>query len=222
MKTIQQHITERLQLTRDRVHKIEYNYFPETLQELREIIKEQLNKNENANLNNINISKINIFVDKTRGSYRDRGLFEELDPHHIDISQWNVSHVKDMSRLFFGCRNLVCDVSSWNVSNVQTMSNMFMDCYKFDCDLSNWDIKNCENLFGMFVRCYEFTGQGLDNWDVSHVTSFAHMFNGCKKINVDLNNWDIRSKTEFHYMFKDCDTLEKNNLIPDWYTWKKP
>ena len=74
----------------------------------------------------------------------------------------------------------------------------------------------------MFIRCYEFTGQGLDNWDVSRVTSFAHMFNGCKKLNVDLNNWDTHSKTEYHYMFKDCDTLEKNNLIPNWYTWKTP
>ena len=46
------------------------------------------------------------------------------------------------------------------------------------------------------------------------------MFNGCKKLNVDLNNWNIRSQTEYHYMFKDCDTLEKNNLIPDWYDYK--
>jgi len=222
MKTITQHINERLILNKDRVNNHYYEYFPETIQELRNIVEKRLEENENANLNNIDISKINVFVDKTRGLYRDRGLFEQLNPHHIDISQWNVSHAEDMSRLFFGCKNLVCDVSSWDMSNVKSMSNMFYDCKNFDCDLSNWDIKNCENLFGMFVRCYEFKGRGLDNWDVSQVKAFSHMFNECKNLNVDLNNWDISSKTEYHYMFKGCDTLEKNNLIPDWYEWKTP
>ena len=62
MKTITQHITERLQLTKDRVKKHNYEYFPETKQELREIIDEKainhIDKKEVLDLNMIDTSQI--------------------------------------------------------------------------------------------------------------------------------------------------------------------
>ena len=70
MKSIQTHITERLQLNKDRVHKIEYEYFPETKNELKDIIKKLIDENGNKiDLNIIDTSKItdmnDLFDDKT-------------------------------------------------------------------------------------------------------------------------------------------------------------
>ena len=44
-----------------------------------------------------------------------------------DISQWNVSNVKNMSCMF-QCSNFNRDISKWDVSNVTKISGMFTDC----------------------------------------------------------------------------------------------
>ena len=59
MKTITQHITERLQLNKDRV---KYEYFPKTKEELEDIIYNKITEEHNngkiINLNIIDTSKI--------------------------------------------------------------------------------------------------------------------------------------------------------------------
>ena len=215
MKTLNNYINEAL-IKKDTKIKT-YNYYPKDIFELREIIENRLEKDKNADLTDIEVSKITSFCDETRGRYKDRGLFEGLDPHNIDISNWNVSNVENMKRVFFACHNLVCDVSKWDVSNVESMSNMFYRCRKFDCDLGNWKFPNCKNLFGMFVKCSNFKGTGLQSWNVFKIRSFAHMFNGCTNLDVDLNDWDIRSANEYYYMFKGCKKLKQKKLIPKWY-----
>lgn len=218
MKTLKHYITERF--TSDKVEK--YNYFPKDIFELRDILKERLEKDKNANLNDIDVSKITTFTDTTRGQFKNRGLFEGLDPHNIDISKWNVSNVEDMRRVFCDCKNLKCDVSKWNVLKVKSFANMFYVCHNFDCDLSEWKFGNHKELsfFGMFAQCYNFTGKGLDKWDVSKAHSIAHMFNKCKKLDVDLSNWKTTFITETWYVFTDCDTLEQKHMIPEWYKKK--
>ena len=43
-----------------------------------------------------------------------------------DISNWDVSNVKNMNSMFFGCENFNQDISGWDVSNVTDMRNMFL------------------------------------------------------------------------------------------------
>ena len=44
-----------------------------------------------------------------------------------DLSNWNVSKVKDMFNMFNGCEQLksVGNISNWTVSNVEYMFDMF-------------------------------------------------------------------------------------------------
>ena len=90
----------------------------EKKEELKEIIKDRLEKDPNADLNDIDVSGI------TDMSY----LFCVLDPHNIDISKWDVSNVKDMRFMFNRCENFNSDLSKWDVSNVENISYMFNDC----------------------------------------------------------------------------------------------
>ena len=41
---------------------------------------------------------------------------------------WNVSNVKNMSNMFYGCKSFNQDISSWDVSNVTNMGSMFENC----------------------------------------------------------------------------------------------
>ena len=179
MKTLNNYINEAL-IKKDTKIKI-YNYYPKDIFELREIIETRLKNDKNAELNDIDVSKIISFCDTTRGQYRDKGLFEDLDPHNIDISNWNVSKVEDMRRVFFGCKNLICDISEWNVSNVEYMGYIFFDCQNFNCDLSKWDISKVKDMSRMFYDCYNFNSD-LSHWDVSNVEDKFHMFHGCKAL----------------------------------------
>ena len=87
-------------------------------------------------------------------------LFEYISCN-FDISNWDVSNVKDMTGMFYCCYDFNYDLSNWNVSNVTDMDNMFVNCKKFNCDLSDWDISNITCWKNMFGGCDKMT---IPNW----------------------------------------------------------
>ena len=48
--------------------------------------------------------------------------------HIIGLEDWDVSNVKNMDSMFWGCKNFNSDLSKWNVSNVEDMHDMFWGC----------------------------------------------------------------------------------------------
>ena len=46
-----------------------------------------------------------------------------------DLSNWDVSNVKNMWNMFYSCKQLksVGDLSNWNISKVKYIFNMFKD-----------------------------------------------------------------------------------------------
>ena len=174
MKRLNNYINEKLNI--GKLTKPQYTCQPKDKDELREILKERLDKDKNANLNDIDVS---IITDMGVNN-NFKGLFQNLDPHNIDVSQWDVSNVKDMYAMFLGCENLECDLSGWDVSNVEDMRDMFCYCKKFNCDLSNWDTSKVKDMYAMFFRCSKFTGEGLENWDVSNVEKMSFMLEWCE------------------------------------------
>ena len=97
----------------------QYDYYPKTKEELLNNIKECLDSN-NYDLNCINTSKI---TDMSSLFYNLK--FEKIN---IDVSNWDVSNVKDMHYMFFECTNFNCDLSKWNVNNVTNMNYIFDGC----------------------------------------------------------------------------------------------
>ena len=137
------------------VHK-SYACTPETKKELREILRERLEDDPNADLNDINVSKMTNMSD----------VFWGLNPCNIDISQWDVSNVKNMNRMFWCCKNFNSNLNKWDVSNVEDMNCMFWGCEKFDSDLSNWDVSKIKYMNHVFVGCDSM--KELPDWFVNH------------------------------------------------------
>ena len=139
MKQLNQFITEYIvkkKLDKPIYSEDHYDYFPETTDELIKVIRMLLLDKGETNFNCIDTSKIT-----------------------------------DMSGLFtYSIFNeLVFDVSEWDVSNVKDMKSMFSRCIKFNCDLSNWNVSNVEDMCNMFYNCEKFEGKGFENWDVHNV-----------------------------------------------------
>ena len=163
MKTLNQYLTERLV-----IKKKNYKYFPETKEELKDIILKRIkSEGPKVNLNDIDVSKI---TDMTE-------LFRLLD-FNGDISNWDVSNVNNMHSMFYGCKSFNQDISNWNVSNVSDMGYMFYGCESFNQDISNWDVSNVTNMSYMFYGC-ELFNQDISSWNVSNVKNYYFTFINC-------------------------------------------
>ena len=208
MKHLNQYITEYIIKKKlDKPIDSEYKYHPQTKDELIENIKELLDKGE-TDLNCIDT------IDITDMS----NLFKDLDvikDNNFDVSDWNVSNVKNMSQLFYDCINFNCDLSKWNISNVTNIQNMFEGCESFEGKgLEKWDVYNIENMNNMFKYCRSFDGKSIENWDVSNVVSARNMFYKCENLNCDLSNWDVSKVKDKGMMFYGCIALKNK---PSWY-----
>ena len=157
---------------------------------------------------------MNIQFDKVQPKTKEqlKQLINYAFKHNIyDLNFIDTSEITDMSWLF---EYISCnfDISNWDVSNVKDMTGMFYCCYDFNCDLSNWNVSNVTNMAGMFVGCENFNCD-LSYWYVSNVTDMDNMFVNCKKFNCDLSDWNISNITRWKNMFGGCDKM----TIPNWY-----
>ena len=178
MKSLNQYIKEKLIINKDYV---DVNMLtPKSFYELRKIIDDRYKKlgpgteQKPIDFNDIDVSNLNSFRNK------GKGIFEETKFKYIDISDWNVSNVTNMSYMFYACKELksVGDISEWDVSKVINMSFMFTGCKKINQDISKWNVSSVTDMSYMFDGCESFN-QDISNWDVSNVRYKIVMFYNC-------------------------------------------
>ena len=201
MKNLSKYIQEKLIIKKNRnviKKNYNYNYFPKTREELKEIIEQRIFQEGNeVDLNDIDVSNITDMS----------GLFEFLD-FNGDISQWNVSKVKNMRLMFSESKSFNQDISDWNVSNVIDMSFMFNNCIKFNQDISKWDVSNTVDMSFMFNNCEAFN-QDISSWNVSVVKDMSYMFHNCIKFNQDISKWNVSKVKNMFSMFDNCPIEER-------------
>ena len=179
MKPLNQYIQEKLIINKDYR---DASISPKSFYELRKIIVDRYfklgpgTKKDPIDFNDIDVSNLDSFC----GEY-DKGLFENTDFKHIDISYWDVSNVKSMYCMFAECDELESagDLSDWDVSEVTNMSGMFYDCTYFNQDISSWDVSNVTIMNRMFRNCKSFN-QDISSWNVSKVKFKTNAFNNCQ------------------------------------------
>jgi len=171
------------------------------------IVKNELDHlGHDADLNHIDVSDVTNMSSLFSCAKIDLGpKYGDLNP---DISQWNVSNVKDMYEMFYSCKNFNQDLSQWDVSKVKTMGGMFHECENFNQDLSQWDVSKVENMQYMFYGDENFN-KDISNWDVSSVKNMSGMFWSCKNFNQDLSSWDVRKVENMYCMFFSCPIKEE-------------
>ena len=166
MKSITTYINEKLIVNKNTRAK-KYNYYPETKEELQDILKELIKERGNeGDFNDIDTSEI---TDMSKLFYDMISIVDSYNNFNGDISGWDVSKVTNMQGMFSHCKYFNKDLSKWNVSNVKNMNGMFFYCENFNQPLNKWDVSKVKNMNQMFMKCYKFN-QDISNWNVSNVT----------------------------------------------------
>ena len=133
------------------------------------------------------------------------------------LNAWDVSNVTDMSGMFRGASNTLSSfnqpLNEWDVSNVTDMSEMFRYAINFDQPLNVWDVSNVTNMSKMFSDARAFN-QPLNEWDVSNVTDMSKMFCDCIDFNQPLNEWDVSNVTNMSEMFSYAQNF--NQPLNEW------
>ena len=135
-------------------------------------------------------------------------MFNECDTFLQPLHGWNVSLVEDMSLMFRNCSNFNSEISGWSVSNVKDMHHMFSGCSVFNQNLNNWNVAKVEFFQYMFLNCVAFK-QSLSNWNVSNGKDMAYMFYNCYIFNRPLNSWNVSNVTDMTNMFYFCATFNQ-------------
>ena len=64
------------------------------------------------------------------------------------------------------------DLNDIDVSNIKYMEGLFVGLDPHNIKIDKWDVSKVTDMGGMFSYCRNFEGKGLENWDVSNVTTF--------------------------------------------------
>lgn len=94
-------------------------------------------------------------------------LFLSLLTSVTNSSLLDTSQVRDMTSMFYGCKNLNrLDISSWETAQVTKMTYTFYSCINLSTlDVSSWNTNNVTDMNGMFVFA-----RGLKSLDISSFT----------------------------------------------------
>ena len=144
MKNLKEIIQEKLKIgSKSKVN--QYKYHPQNRGELLDLVKKLIQeRGNNANLNDIDVSKID---DMNTLFY-----MRINDEFNGDISEWDVSNVTDMHAMFKESK-FNGNISNWDVSNVTNMNRMF-EKSKFKGNISEWNVNvDPEWMDNMFKRC---------------------------------------------------------------------
>ena len=134
---------------------------------------------------------------------------ENMDITANDVP--DLSAVKGMHAMFWGCRNLVNangSMSRWNTEHVDTMTMVFLGASSFNCPIGNWNTANVTDMSQMFFGATLFN-QDISGWNTEKVTNMSYMFGGASSFNQPLNNWKTRNVKSMGEMFQDATSFNQ-------------
>ena len=112
----------------------------------------------------------------------------------------DLSHVSDMSYMFYAAQNMNQDIGDWNVSGITKMDRMFYSATSFNQDIGDWNVSGVTDMSWMFGGAKAFD-QNISRWDVSHVTDMNHMYYQATHFNQAIGDWNVSNVTNMNYMF---------------------
>ena len=142
------------------------------------------------------------------------------------VSDWDVSNVTNMASTFQSTTNLtsLTGLENWDVQKVTNMNRIFNNVNKVTdlSPLSNWKTDSLQKLNTAFANNSFTNLQGLENWNVSHVTDMGVIFMSDANLTdiSALANWDTSNVTDLNRAFNVNQSLTSLHGLENWNTSK--
>ncbi|MCL0312173.1 BspA family leucine-rich repeat surface protein [Apilactobacillus sp. TMW 2.2459] len=119
------------------------------------------------------VTNMSKMFNKSKSIYNDPG-----------VSSFNTMNVVDMSEMFSFTKNLdSMDLSQWNVSNLRNAYSMFYGTGLRNLNLKGWSVKNC-NVENMFADASSLESLDLSGFRINGSdANMLNMLNGLRSIN---------------------------------------
>jgi surface protein len=83
--------------------------------------------------------------------------------------------------------------------------------------IENWDVSNVTTFSHMFADCYSLQSIDFSKWETSSVKSFNALLNDCRSLTViDVTGLDTSTCEQFSQMFESCTSLERIIGLETW------
>lgn len=107
---------------------------------------------------------------------------------------------------FAGCQAFRCSPSLPKV--IRSYAGLFENSVANSIDgMQNWDVSHVTNLSGMFRNAVNFN-QSLNNWNTANVTDMSGTFRGCTVYNQAMG-WNTTKVETFENMFRDAKAFNQ-------------
>ena len=162
----------------------------------------------------------------------------------IDVSNWDISSMTSLRRMFSTTGLTSIDISSWDTSNIENMEGLFNNSGSLATitGIENIDLTSLTNAGGLLERCTSYVTGAFDfSWfappnvvitnslfanteatsiDMSGGFASANasfMFSNCTElVSVNATNLDLSNATNTTRMFADCSNLTTITGHEDW------
>jgi surface protein len=162
----------------------------------------------------------------------------------IDVSNWDISSMTSLRRMFSTTGLTSIDISSWDTSNIENMEGLFNNSESLATitGIENLDLTSLTNAGGLLERCTSYVTGTFDfSWftppnvvitnslfanteatsiDMSGGFASANasfMFSNCTElVSVNATNLDLSNATNTTRMFADCSNLTTITGHEDW------
>ncbi|MCL2361806.1 MAG: BspA family leucine-rich repeat surface protein [Defluviitaleaceae bacterium] len=172
----------------------------------------------------------------TRSLDNARSMFEGATGlTSLNLTGWQTGNVTITYGIFRGTSSLssVQGISNWDMSNVTNMGRMFQDTNMTIDDISNWNTSSATAMHGLFQNAMGVTSLDLSGWSTHNITNMSFMFSGAPLQQLTLgqnfvfvnlpNGPALRAGTWSNvggtYILSSAELMAHHNANPMQNTW---
>jgi surface protein len=148
-------------------------------------------------------------------------MFGYTSAFNQDISDWDVTNVTNMERMFltstaYNNGGVALDWS--NTANVTKMANMFNNATAFNQDIDTWDISSVTNMHNMFNNATAFNSLIPTNRSQGNpvLTDISGMFHNAIAFNQNVNVLNVSNVTSMRTTFNNARAFNNGGVSLNW------
>lgn len=130
-----------------------------------------------------------------------------IDGYITEIESWGNLNIVYLYKPFANNDNEIIKLPDYIPKSLTDLSYLFFKARSRHIEgIETWDVSHVTNMSFMFCGAKNFN-QDISSWDVSSVTEMDSMFYGAEKFNGDVSKWDVSSVTNMSYMFYEAKSF---------------